>query len=687
MGRSAFFSRLLAVLFALSCPFVVSHAQFNTERLTISGRIAYSNHDYVVAMQHFNHVISSKPYLYEAWFYRGLCKLQLDDYTGAESDFNKAIELNPYVHELFSAHAETLIRQKRYQEALEDYEKALSFLPDHNGYWFNRAYCRFFLKDYKKAHEDLEYIVKRWPDMNMAYAFQTEIYLNENDTTTASKWLERTLEHNPYDGNSWSILARLNMQRKNWAIADSAFTKAIHYQPRVVNNYMYRAMVRVNLNRLRQAMEDYDKAIDMDPNNFLSHYNRGLLRIQVGDDNRAIEDFNFVLRYEPNNLQALYNRALLLDRTGNYRAAIDDYSRVIDTFPNFWSGLLARAECYRHLGMTAKAELDEFRVMKAQLDKHLGIQQRWSKSKLREMRKLSDVDVEKYDQWVVVDNDVVTPQYKNEYRGSVQNREVGSDFMPLFSLSFIPYRGGITTHQFVEQQLERFIMEHHPKRKIYITCRPDVPNEAEGASFFATIDSLSSAISSSKDVSTALALLMQRAVAHATTHNFSDAVNDLNDYINIDSTSMLAFWQRAYCQHMLADYGSVQGMEVQFYAHRVIDDLLRAISLANGGKKVADPLQSNNALLSYNLATLYALQKDYNKAIDHFQHALQLNPNLAEGWFNLGLTRIFAGHRAEGLRDLSKAGELGLYDAYSLMKRYGTEESVKSKNKAQETKE
>ena len=58
-------------------------------------------------------------------------------------------------------------------------------------------------------------------------------------------------------------------------------------------------------------------------------------------------------------------------------------------------------------------------------------------------------------------------------------------------------------------------------------------------------------------------------------------------------------------------------------------------------------------------------------AIDDFRQALQLNPNLAEAYFNLGLTYIFSGNKAEGLKNLSKAGELGLYDAYSLIKRYG----------------
>lgn len=108
------------------------------------GPDSHSNHDFDVAMQHFNHVISSKPYRYEEWFYRGLCKLQLDDYVGAESDFNKAVELNSYVLELFSAWFESRIRLKKYAEVLDDYEQALRLFPDRDGYWFNRAYCHFF---------------------------------------------------------------------------------------------------------------------------------------------------------------------------------------------------------------------------------------------------------------------------------------------------------------------------------------------------------------------------------------------------------------------------------------------------------------------------------------------------------------------------------------------------------------
>ena len=67
---------------------------------------------------------------------------------------------------------------------------------------------------------------------------------------------------------------------------------------------------------------------------------------------------------------------------------------------------------------------------------------------------------------------------------------------------------------------------------------------------------------------------------------------------------------------------------------------------------------------------MYALRGDYQRAIADYSQALILNQDLAEAWYNRGLSKIFAKHVEEGIEDLSKAGELGLYQAYSVIKKY-----------------
>ena len=118
------------------------------------------------------------------------------------------------------------------------------------------------------------------------------------------------------------------------------------------------------------------------------------------------------------------------------RKAIKDYTTVINQFPNFWTGLAYRARCYRRLGMTNLAELDEFKIFKAQMNKHLGIQQRWSAAKLKATRKRNEIDLDKYNQLVVEDENTVEREYDSEYRGKVQNKKTDLAFMPMFEISY-----------------------------------------------------------------------------------------------------------------------------------------------------------------------------------------------------------------------------------------------------------
>lgn len=651
--------RFLWLFFLAFLPFKAS-AQFNVERLIMSGRVAIYYEDYVLGMQYFNQALALKPYLYEPWQLRAIAKFNLDDFSGAESDVSQAINLNPYIPMFYDLRGITRIRQENFEGAISDYEHAIKLDPTNQNYWYNRAICRLETKDYDRAHLELDSIINRWQKFASPYLLKAEVYLQQKDTTLAASWIDKSLEVDQYNADAWRVRAGISLSRSEWKDADAYFSKAIHLKPKKVDNYVNRAVARLRLNNLRGAMEDYDLALDLDPNNFLAHYNRGLLRQQVGDDNRAIEDFDYVLSLEPNNMMALFNRATLLDRTGNLRAAIRDYSRVIDEFPNFWTGLHYRAGCYRRLGMTAKAEMDEFRILKAQMDKHLGKQPRWSRAKLESMRKKSEVDPNKYDQIVVEDESKNDHEYKSEYRGRVQNRRAETEYQPYICLSLFGYKNGLTNYYPFDTAIDKVNKKIDVVQLKVATLSSQLTDDQIKHQFHA-VDTLSALISSTTDVDRALAHVLARSVASSNGQNYEDAMKDADAYLSADSTSALAWWQRAVCNARLADYEN--GVSAQTTSLRLIS--------VNADFSKAESLDPDNAFILYCHGTFLAQRKDYAKAIDLLSRAIMADKNLAEAYFNRGLAYLYSGEKAKAKADLSKAGELGLYSAYSLIKANG----------------
>lgn len=642
------------ILLVYSFLHLSAFSQYNTERLLMIGRSALYYEDYVLSIQYFNQAISAKPYLYEPWFFRGLAKYYLEDFLGAETDCTKAIERNPYVVNNYELRAIARIKRNDFRGAADDYSRAITYAPDNQNLWHNRVLCHIQSKNYRQAITELDTISHRWSNYAPAYSMRAEVLLLQKDTVQALEALNKSIEIDEYDGAVWATKSNIYLSKEQWKSAEEALNKAIHLKPKQSGYYINRALARLKQNNLRGAMADYDTALDIDPNNYLGHYNRGLLRAQVGDDNRAIEDFDFVLTVEPNNYMALFNRALLLETTGDLKKAIDDYTTIIGQYPNFWAGLEHRAACYRKLGMAKKAEQDEFRVYKAQLYKHLyGIQPRLNKEQLR---KRSDDDLDKYNQIVVADEQEEVHEYKNDYRGKVQNRKVDMTFKPMYAMSFQSAQSEVKRYVPYAPEIEEINHQSPYGKKIYVSCDVPALTEKESKEYFDYIALLSEQ-AGKMESSKLTGVLFQRAIAYTVTQNFDEAKDDLSACIQSDSSMVVAYWQRALCYAKQANFLKSQGKEHQLMLTMAVNDLTAAIHL-----------NQQNPYLYYNRANVYVMLNDIARAVDDYSRAIVLDKNMAEAYYNRGIARIRLSHKAQGIQDLSKAGELGLYEAYSILK-------------------
>ena len=79
----------------------------------------------------------------------------------------------------------------------------------------------------------------------------------------------------------------------------------------------------------------------------------------------------------------------------------------------------------------------------------------------------------------------------------------------------------------------------------------------------------------------------------------------------------------------------------------------------------------------YNMGNVYFAMNDYVMAVEKYTQAIERDPQFAAAYYNRGVVRLMQNERDAGIKDLSRAGELGLYSAYNLIKRYSKETQEK----------
>ena len=628
-------------------------AQINTERVLLMGRNALYYEDYVLAIQRFNMVINAKPWLYEPYFYRALAKFYLEDYQGAEIDCGNALERNPYVANQYMLRALCRINQNRFQLAEEDYVKTLEINPMERNSWHNLVLCQMELKEYARADSSLDQMIHYWPKEAQNYSLKAQVALAREDTTSAEGWIDRALEQNAFEGPAWSMKAMLQARRNEFKEAEESLDKAIVQMPRVAGLYINRALARYNQENLRGAMSDYDTALEIDPSNYLGHFNRGLLRAQVGEDNLAIEDFNFVLDIETDNTIVLYNRALLLDNVGDHNGAIRDISTVIKDYPDFWEGYRKRAEIRRKVGDIYGAERDEFKVLEARIAAATGKYKPSGKT-----RKKSEHNIEQYDKLVEEDMQEPENEYASEYRGRVQNHQSELRVEPLYVLSYYRQVSEVKTYVAYSKDLDDLNNRHVLPAVLYLTPLEGSMTEQNIQQHFDWITELTEKLE--KDPYNT-DLLFRRALDYYHVRDFENSISDLNALLAIVHDHVLALMLRAQCR--------VAQLEVSRTTASAADLRLGYLMVLQDYTHAADA-RPDVAYHFYNKGNLYVQLGEYGNAIQAYTEALRLDSHFPDAYYSRGVAYLLSGQNAEGLNDLSQAGEYGLYSAYNLIKKF-----------------
>lgn len=672
-------TRRLAV--TLTTLFAIVHAmsaQYDKDVFYFRGRNALADGKYAAAIENFNILARLDTTDYWTFFFRGIAKYNLGDVRGAQQDFDTSVRLDPVFTNGYHYRAITKSRFGRYDEALEDLRTAISLRPGTIGLYFSRGVTYFLARRFEEAVEDFDRYIRKEPNDPSAYLNRGASWLYLGDTLKAASDYDRAIRLDRYEPEGYIRRGRLRASRgdKREAIAD--MDMAISLDSTNTFAYFNRALMYYEVQDYNSAMADLDRVLEEEPGNALTLYNRSLISMQVGNYEDALADMDRVININPGNVLAYFNRAGIFMEMGRWRDALEDYDKAIALYPDFAKAYMNRSYVKGLLGMGRESREDYDTAQRKVAE--------YKAANASDSLAFADT-TRKYSSLLALDADFAKKDFDDEL---LQNRDIDVRLRPLYKFRLTSgdaTRNMALSRRYENPLLDRFIRESAVPVAVSNSDSLAVP----GLSGAALADLLSGGASSAPaGISRAEASFI-KGLHGLGNRQYSSALNDFDTAVDAagDSVSK-AGYGKYYKAFYLMNRAALRAEMIDFINSiqsnvqtLTMDDkgATRArvggevsssydYSEAIGDLREAIDIVPDMAYLHYDLGNLYCLSSQMISAIGSYDEAIRLYPYMGDAYFNRGLVLIYLKDKEKGCIDLSRAGELGVGDAYGVISRY-----------------
>lgn len=649
-----------AILF-LFCMFADNAgAQVNKQYFVWVGRDMVMDSRYREAIETLNILLRADPDAYEGYFWRGIAKYHLDDLLGAERDFTLTLAKNPVYTNAYQFRALTRSRLGNYDDAMKDFDEAIELRPDYPAPYYSRGVTNILTGRYREAVDDFNMYMRFNQRDADAYANRGTAYLHLQDTVAAYEDFGRAIRTNREYPRGYLERGSLYMEQGRYDEALADFDTAVRCDTSYIPAYFSRAMAYYRKHNLQAALADFDRVLELDPTSSVTYFNRALVRTETGDYNRALEDYDQVAAYSPGNVIVYYNRAGLRFRLGELQGALEDYDRAIELYPDFANAYLGRASVKYLLRDSEGAERDRS-VAERKIAEY--------RARLEGESEVSFADTSRqFDKLLSFDTQLSDGPVRNTATGTKERITLRPSYGFTLRSDAEPGRGLILHPG--EAEAEEFIASLGDASVVF-GCEG---SDMAAAALVRKDEPVSADIAANGSRWQAY---FMRGMTQALLKQYTNAVGALSTAITLSPRNPFLYIARSAVQAEMTDF--ISSMDNGYSrispesdrSARMRDaartyDYDEAISDLNKAAK----LNPNLPCIYYNRGNLFALSGRFPEAFEEYSHAIALDPGLAEAYFNRGLVQIYMKDTRKGLLDISKAGELGIGEAYDLLRLY-----------------
>lgn len=667
--------------------------------------------DYLGAAQDATECIERNPFLVTAWQVRGIARQNLKDYDGAISDFEQGLSVQPENKVFLRSLAVTYALKKDYHKADSCFNHFIELFPNEAQAYLNRAQLSMEQGDSLRALNDLDKVISLDKGNAYAFAIRSMILAQNERNAEALDDMDHAIRLDPEQSAFYNnrAMIRYNMNDLRGAMSD--YDQALELSPDEVLSLYNRGILRAQIGDRNRAISDFSKVLEHEPDNTFAAYNRALLRDEIGDLQGAVDDYQKVFEQHPNFFPALYARAENLKKLGRTKEADRDFKQAFTVEQRVKRERDQRET--RRQQMLAQGIHNPDSILYAENDPSTADEELNDADRIR---KEGDNNIRKFNRIMAVSMDDDVSRYQNATRGRIQDQRFTVEMQPMFVLSYYERTDGVRQNIYFEKSLSDFNRAGLLSRRLKVVSQEPMLDEAQVQAHFASIDDYSRIIGLQGGT---IISYFGRSLDFFLVQDYQSAIDDLNQVLFRKDNFILAYFNRAVIRfrqlevndHSLSvNHTSSIGSSAASVA-APSDDLRSAALQQSSGNTIR--LNQNSALSNqeqmrlqaeqmqrqrrvecemcirdldkvielsptfvyayFNRAYISSKLANFDAALDDLDKCISLYPNFAEAYYNRGLIYLRQGRTQQGIQDLSKAGELGLVQAYSVLKRANAE--------------
>lgn len=289
-------------------------------------RLFMDYNEYQEAIIFLDKIIDTNPYMYGAWYFKGLVYQRTEEYLKAVDAYEFCIAIDDSNTMGFLGKGNCLLELAEYEKAIEAYHQSLDGDDTDAEVLCNIAECYENLKDDVNAQSFYMKSISTNPNLSDAYFGLAMVFKRKNNFLAAERNLKQAIQIDKYESLYYIELAEIYLQLGEKEKCYENYQNAYDLDSETTEILLDYAHSMVEMEEVGKAVDLLMEHLENHDEDYRIYYRIAAYAYIIGKNEQANNFLHAALKMNPKKYMLLYEFAPFLENVENVSNIIDLYT-------------------------------------------------------------------------------------------------------------------------------------------------------------------------------------------------------------------------------------------------------------------------------------------------------------------------------------------------------------------------